>query len=75
MIFVDLQVPANDRRHVLYGLMMANVPAINSLMSEYMNLERPIMYGALKEIERRVGHDKFPLVPINYYSSPSGMVR
>jgi hypothetical protein len=53
---------------------MANVPAVNSLLSEYMNLERPIMYGALKEIEQRVGHDKFPLVPINYYSSPSTMV-
>lgn len=47
---------------------MGNVPSVNSLVSEYMNLERPIMYGALKEIQKRVGNDAFPLIDINYYS-------
>ncbi len=42
--------PEQDRRNVLYGLMMAGVPSVNSLSSEYMNLERPIMYGALAEV-------------------------
>jgi hypothetical protein len=32
------------------------------------------MYGALTDIVRRVGRDKFPLVDINYYSSASQMV-
>lgn len=53
---------------MLFGLMMGNVPSVNSLVSEYMNLERPIMYGALKEIQKRVGNDAFPLIDINYYS-------
>lgn len=54
--------------------MHAGVPAINSLESEYMNLERPIMFGALKQIERQLGHDKFPLIPQNYYSSYKNMI-
>ncbi len=28
--------PASDNRNTLYGLMMAGVPAINTLQSEYM---------------------------------------
>jgi len=67
-------VPANDRRNVLFGLMMANIPCVNSAYSEYCNLERPIMYGALREIRDRVGKDKFPLHDINYYSSSTQMV-
>ncbi len=27
------------------------------------------MYGVLREIQKRVGADKFPLIPINFYSS------
>jgi len=66
--------PDSDMRNVLYGLMMANIPAMNSLSSEYMNLERPIMYGALDEIRKRVGRDKFPLIPQTYYSSNTQMI-
>jgi glutathione synthase/RimK-type ligase-like ATP-grasp enzyme len=57
-----------DKRSVLYGLMCAGVPSINSLHSIYMNLERPVVYAALAEIERRIGHDAFPLISFNYYS-------
>jgi hypothetical protein len=66
--------PGSDRRNVLFGLMTARVPSINTLSSEYMNLERPIMYGALAEIEARVGHDRFPLLPQNFYSHPAQMI-
>ncbi|KAL6052270.1 Asparaginyl-tRNA synthetase, cytoplasmic (Asparagine--tRNA ligase) (AsnRS) [Balamuthia mandrillaris] len=66
--------PGGDFRHVLFGLMAGHVPAINSLESEYMNLERPIMFAALKGIEQRLGHDKFPLIPQNYYGTPDQMV-
>lgn len=48
----------------------AHVPSINSLESIYYCLERPIMFAALKGIEMRVGHDKFPLINQNYYSGP-----
>eukprot|EP00456_Euglypha_rotunda_P083469 TRINITY_DN8283_c0_g1_i3.p1 TRINITY_DN8283_c0_g1~~TRINITY_DN8283_c0_g1_i3.p1 ORF type:complete len:239 (-),score=22.72 TRINITY_DN8283_c0_g1_i3:11-727(-) len=66
--------PVSDKRSVLYGLMMANVPSINSLHSIYMNLERPCMFAELKKIEDRVGHAKFPLIRQNYYSSHKQMI-
>eukprot|EP01106_Pelomyxa_sp_JSP_P019336 TRINITY_DN9600_c0_g1_i1.p1 TRINITY_DN9600_c0_g1~~TRINITY_DN9600_c0_g1_i1.p1 ORF type:complete len:297 (-),score=44.86 TRINITY_DN9600_c0_g1_i1:71-961(-) len=66
--------PGSDRRNVLFGLMAANVPAMNSLVSEYMNLERAIMNGALRQIETTLGHDKFPFIQQNYYSSGNDMV-
>ena len=37
--------PSSDRRAVLFGLMSGNVPALNSLESESMQLERPLMCG------------------------------
>ena len=34
-----------------------------------MCLERPLVYGALASIQKRLGKDKFPLIEQNYYSS------
>ena len=66
--------PSSDKRNVLYGLMSANVPSINSLMSEYCNLERPLMLGVLREIRDRVGQERFPLNEVTYHSSAACMV-
>eukprot|EP01084_Bolivina_argentea_P248483 415671_1 len=67
-------LPVTDCLNAFYGLMMANIPSINSMKAVYMNLERPIMLGALQAIEKRVGHDKFPLINATYYSSERQMV-
>ena len=67
-------LPVTDCLNAFYGLMMANVPCMNSFQAVYMNLERPIMLGALRAIEKRVGHDKFPLINATYYSSERQMV-
>jgi hypothetical protein len=66
--------PLLDRKNILFGLMMANVPSMNSFMSEYMQMERPIMYGGLKEVEKKLGHEVFPLISISYYSSNDQMI-
>lgn len=66
--------PGGDRRSALFGLMTANVPSMNTLVSEFMQLERPVMNGALREIEKRVGHDRFPFIGQVYYSGSSSMV-
>ena len=66
--------PGSDKRNVLYGLICANVPSINTLMSEYLQLERPLMMGVLREIRDRVGQAAFPLNDITYFSSARGMV-
>jgi hypothetical protein len=36
--------------------------------------ERPVMYGELRRIEERVGHDRFPLIAQNYYADYKQMV-
>ena len=66
--------PSADRRAVLFGLMSGNVPALNSLESEYMQLERPLMCGGLRAIEQRLGHAQFPFIHQNYYTSSGAMV-
>jgi hypothetical protein len=66
--------PVQDRRNTLYGLMVANIPSVNSLQSIYLNLERPCMYAQMRTIQDRVGREKFPLVPLNFYSNPESMV-
>jgi len=66
--------PTADKRNVLFGLMAGNVPSINTLQSIYLNLERPLMFGALKRIATRVGKDAFPLVRQTYYSNHRQMV-
>lgn len=66
--------PGSDRRHVLYGLIMGNVPSMNSLMSEYIQLERSCMLGALREINERLGQEAFPLNEVTFYSTPSSMI-
>eukprot|EP00026_Physarum_polycephalum_P010618 Phypoly_transcript_10786.p1 GENE.Phypoly_transcript_10786~~Phypoly_transcript_10786.p1 ORF type:complete len:393 (+),score=56.97 Phypoly_transcript_10786:176-1180(+) len=67
-------IPSTDERNVLFGLMHARVPSINSFQSIYMCLERPIMFSALCEIEQRLGHDTFPLIDQIYYSSHHQLV-
>ena len=64
----------DDWRNVLFGLMYAQVPAVNSLDSIYRFLERPIVQGELNKIQKRLGADVFPLVPQSYYSSYSNMM-
>ena len=66
--------PSSDRRAVLFGLMTGNVPALNSLESEYMQLERPLMCGGLRAIEQRLGHEQFPFIRQNFYTSSTAMV-
>ena len=48
--------------------MIANVPCINSALSVYMSLDRPVVYGALAEVKKKHG-EKFPLIDLNYFSS------
>ena len=50
--------------------MPERTPAINSLLSAYMALERPVMWGELKAIQQRLGgRANFPLVDQNCHTS------
>jgi glutathione synthase/RimK-type ligase-like ATP-grasp enzyme len=55
-------------RNVLLGFMFHNIPSVNSLQSIYMCSEKPIVYGALTQIQRTLGgYEKFPLISQYYY--------
>ena len=45
----------SDWRNVLYGLMFAGVPSVNSLESIIMFGERPLAYGRLLQIRKELG--------------------
>jgi len=59
--------PDHNYRNLLFGIMHAGIPTLNSALSIYANLERPIMYGGLLSIQRRLGAEKFPLIGQYYY--------
>ena len=61
--------PSKNFTTKLLGLMHGNIPSINSLYSIYSCLERPVVYGALLQIMKRLGKDKFPLIDQTYYSN------
>jgi synapsin len=62
-----------DFRNVLYGLQHANVPSLNSLDSIYFCQEKPIIYGKLNTLRKKLGDERFPLIPQTYYGSWKAM--
>lgn len=68
-----LHMTKDDYTNVLYGLIMSDVPAVNSLLSIQQSLERPVVYSQLKKIKQRLGADHFPLIPMDYYSHHTAM--
>jgi len=71
---VTRSIKGQDSRNKLFTLMHGNVPSVNSLLSAYICLERVTVFGALKEIEKRIGHDNFPLIQQNFYPDHKTMV-
>ena len=63
-----------DFRNVLYGIIHANIPMINPLPAALYDLERPIMFGILKDIQQKIGEENFPLIPQYYYSESREMI-
>lgn len=63
-----------DYRNSLFGMMFAGLPSVNTLSSVYSFLERPIVQAELNEMERRLGSDRFPVIPQSYFSSHSAMM-
>eukprot|EP01052_Picozoa_sp_SAG31_P022588 SAG31_NODE_1802_length_7238_cov_3.417285_6_plen_349_part_00 len=63
-----------DARNALFGLMFADVPAVNSLQSIYMFLERPIVQGELNKLVRRHGRERFPVICQSYFADHRTMM-
>jgi len=56
-----------DWRNLLFGLMYASIPSINSLESLYFCLEKPIIYSKLLKVRKKLGRKEFPLIEQAYY--------
>jgi len=63
-----------DSRNLLFGFAHANVPCVNSIESLLMALDRPLMFGGLKKIQKKLGRKNFPLIEQNYYPSHSQLI-
>lgn len=64
----------DDHRNALLGLIHAGVPSLNSLESILAMCERPVVHGALHAVSRRLGDERFPLIPQNYFASHREML-
>ena len=61
--------PATDNRNALYALVAAGIPAVNSLQSCVLDLERASMVGEMLRLQRLAPSPAhFPVIPISFYS-------
>eukprot|EP00301_Raphidiophrys_heterophryoidea_P002827 c11306_g1_i1.p1 GENE.c11306_g1_i1~~c11306_g1_i1.p1 ORF type:complete len:373 (+),score=82.76 c11306_g1_i1:75-1121(+) len=65
----EVYMPHVDHRNLLFGLMFANIPSVNSLKSIYLSCERPIVQAELNRLNKQHGNDVFPVVEQSYFSS------
>lgn len=65
---------SQDYRNLLYGMMFANVPTLNSLHSIYCFLERPVVQAELNRLRSELGPEVFPAVWQSYFSSHREMM-
>jgi len=57
-----LKIDQHNYVNHLLGMMHCNLPAVNSLHSVYLNLQRPFIHGILSSIRDEKGYEKFPLM-------------
>jgi hypothetical protein len=69
-----LKIKSEDWTHHLQGFLHAQVPSINSFQSIYMNLQRPMVHGALATLRDKYGYENFPLIDQYFYSDPRSML-
>jgi synapsin len=65
--------PGQDWRKILYGLSFANIPCVNSVDSLISGHERAHVIGKMKQLQKKHGKKKFPLIEMNYYSETNKM--
>eukprot|EP00939_MAST-03C_sp_MAST-3C-sp1_P000812 g812.t1 len=65
---------SHDYREILYAMLHAGIPSVNSLESVALHLDRPIIHGALVKLERKLGPHAFPIVQQTCYATYKDMV-
>jgi len=73
LIRQNLRDAGKDYRKLLLGFQYGQVPCLNSLQSIYNFQDKPWVYAHLLDIQRRLGPDKFPLIPQTYHPDHNHM--
>jgi len=71
---VTRSIKGQDSSNKLLGLIHAGLPSVNSLQSAYLCKDRPVVFGELKKIEKKLGHKNFPLIPQTLYTDYRNMI-
>ena len=56
-----------DHRNILIGFAFCGVRCVNSARSLWLCQDKPLVYAALRDVQRRLGADRFPLIPQSYW--------
>ncbi|KAL7722926.1 Synapsin-3 [Entamoeba marina] len=65
-------VYGQNHKNILLGFMFCNLPAVNTLESLYLCLEKPVIYSRLSKIHKEHGN-QFPLIEQTYYPTWQSM--
>ena len=69
-----LGIKGQDSRNKLLGLIHGGLPSVNTLLSAYLCLDRPVMHGELKKVQKRLGKDRFPLISQTLFTDHKTML-
>lgn len=61
-----------DSRNLLYAFYHADIPSVNNIESIIFNLEKPVSYGLLQKVKKKILD--FPLIPQTYWPNYSTMI-
>jgi len=67
LIRQNLKNATEDYKNVLLGFQYGGVPSINSLRSIYNFQDKPWVYAHMRDIQRDMGVERFPLIEQSYY--------
>ena len=70
----NLKNATEDHKNILLGFHYGGVPSLNSLTSIYNFQDKPWVYAHLRDIQLKLGGEKFPLIEQEYYPDHREMV-
>jgi len=71
---VTRSIKGQDSKNKLLGLLHGGLHSVNSLLSAYLCMDRPVVFGELKKIEKKLGHENFPLISQTLFTDHRNML-
>ena len=67
-----MELRGRDFRNQVMALVVSGVPCVNNATSILATLDRAWLYGELLSVERSLGSDVFPVIPLSYLPNTKG---